>query len=331
MINFELSLNQTFFNYRNLGPKLYGMFSSDKVGIGSVEEYIIGHTLTPEESADPIIMKAIARQLAKVHAIKGLPLKLNSLEENLAQVQNFGENYVKIRNHFLNHPNIKSADEEAKTLFEEFDILKEKRWLEGVIKDSIKNATCRINFGLMDLNFLNLIIRDEPESQKSESLKLESLKLESQKLESRKLESLNYESRIVFIDYDAAQYNLRGLDFASHFFGRIVDGRIEGKIIPGAKLPSREEKVAFFKHYQAEIKRLNAFENFDENGVDSVDNLLKETLIGTLQQLSFFLGMSFTQYETFLRDEDNFYPLIIFNLKKFHEIKSELISLIKSQ
>ena len=142
------------------------MFSSDKVGIGSVEEYIIGHTLTPEESADPIIMKAIARQLAKVHAIKGLPLKLNSLEENLAQVEKFGENYVKIRDHFLNHPKIKSADEEAKTLFEEFDILKEKHWLEGVIKDSIKNATCRINFGLIDLNFLNLIIRDEPESSK---------------------------------------------------------------------------------------------------------------------------------------------------------------------
>ena len=149
-------------------------------------------------------------------------------------------------------------------------------------------------------------------------------------MESQKTESQNYESRIVFIDFDAAQYNLRGLDFASYFFGRVLDSKDKGKIIPGAELPSREEKVAFFKHYQAEIKRLNAFEDFDENGVDSVENLLKETLIGTLQQLSFFLGMSFTQYEIFLRDEDNFYPLIIFNLKKFHELKSELISLIKN-
>ena len=224
-----------------------------------------------------------------------MPLKKDSTKEVLKQIYNFALKFGENRNGFLSHPTLKSADAKVRELFENFDYPIEQEWVEKIVNSS----RMRANFILGDLNYLNCMVRDRENIAKDES-------------------------RLVLIDYDAAQINFRGLDFGSHFFGRVMDARINGKVVPGAKFPTKEEKIVFLKNYQSELKRICAFPDFDENGLDSIENLLQESVVGTLQQVLFFLGFTLAQFEMFLRPEDNFLPIMTLCLREYYAIKETL-------
>ena len=283
--------------HRCQGPKLYGFFNSKEFGIGSVEQFIDGHCLTPQDAADTEISKEFAQKLAQVHSMQGLPLKKNSTELTLNQLHDFALKFSENKNGFLRHPTLMSADAKDRKIFQIFDFPKETKFVEKIFS----RASMRKNVILCDLNYLNCMVRDGNKIAKDES-------------------------RLVLIDFDAAQINFRGLDFGSHFSERVIDTRVNGNIAPDAKCPTKEEKIVFLKNYQSELKRLHAFPDFDENGVDSIENLLQESTIGMLHYILFFLGFMLAQFELFLRAEDNNLPVMKLFLKEYYAIKETLIA-----
>lgn len=94
---------------------------------------------------------------------------------------------------------------------------------------------------------------------------------------------------VCLIDYDYARIDYRGIDLGTRFFNFVHDwiNKVK-KIIPDAKLPTLNERKAWLINYQQEIKHLKAWENFDEHGVDSIDNLLIESLYGSVHFMIFF-------------------------------------------
>lgn len=285
-----------YFFCRKLGPKLYGIFNYKDVGVGTIEEYIEGHTLTPKEAADPSISKEIATQLAKVHSIQGLPLKMNSKQTSSNQMKKYIERYESIKNEMFKYFMVKEGSIEEQNLIKNFDMKKEFEYFEDVIKKS----NCRTTLTLDDMNYNNCIVRD--------------------------LSNIADENRsdIMFIDYDTVQYNFRGNDFASHFMGRVIRNGSEENVIPGGKFPTQNEMEIFFKHYQDELRSLGVFEDFNENGIDSIDNLIADTIIGYFDYCLSIIGLMFTQYEQFWKKEDNFFGVTMLCLKKYYGLKQQL-------
>ena len=61
---------------RGWGPKLHGVFAG-----GRVEEFVVSHTLTPEECMQTDISKDLAQAFARVHSLTpGLPFRRNKLD-----------------------------------------------------------------------------------------------------------------------------------------------------------------------------------------------------------------------------------------------------------
>ena len=65
----------------------------------------------------------------------------------------------------------------------------------------------------------------------------------------------------------------------------------------------------FLAIYQQEIKRLNVWNDFDEDGVDSVNNLLIESLIGQCNYCLFFTSYLMSKPEIFIAHDPAFLPL----------------------
>lgn len=70
------------------------------------------------------------------------------------------------------------------------------------------------------------------------------------------------------------------------------------------------EKKRFLNIYQQEIKCLNFYDDFDVNGIDSVDNLLIESMIGQLQFTLYFGCYMMFKPEIFLDFEPAWAPLL---------------------
>lgn len=296
-INTDIS--QTLIQYemsrRELGPKLYGLIKG-----GSIEEFIDAHTLTSEESADPIISQEIAHSLAAVHAIKGLPLKLNAREENDRMQKEWIQMIPKNRDYLYNNQKIQKYNIDLDFVMN-FEYAQQIDWLISKYKE----LKLRKNFILNDMNYLNCLVRNNP-------------------IEGR--------SRVMLIDYDLGHYDYRGIDLGIHFFNRRIkyDAK-EDKIIPGSSFPSIEEKRQFLKFYQQEIKRLNVWNDFDENGIDSIDNLLIESLIGQCNYCLFFACYTMAKPDIFFEFDPAFAPLLEFMLRNFLILKETLQKIMKEE
>lgn len=239
-------------------------------------------------------MKLIAEQLAKIHCLRDLPLKKTSVQDNLNRIKGFAASFDDAKKQIHDHPMIQSLDSDTRTIIGNFDLWSEIEWLDQLLKRS----KFRTTFALLDMNYLNCIIRDQECSSGS---------------------------KIVFIDYDACQYNNRGVDFASHFFGRVLNAGGKEKIRHGAKFPGRSDMIQFFEHYQRALQNSGLLEDFDENGTDSIDQLIIETKIGMCQSVLSFLGMTITQHDKFwVEGPHNFFPVSMMGLKVYLEYKYDL-------
>lgn len=232
---------------RGLGPKMYGIFKG-----GSIEEFIDSHTLTYEESSDPDISRDIAFSLAAAHAIEGLPLKRDTIEHNFQMQKEWIKLIPNQRDFLLNDEKVKQYKGDME-FFLNFDYEKVIEW----VISKCNELKMRKNFISFDMNYLNCLVRNQP---------------------------MENEKRAVLIDYDLGQYNYRGIDLGGHFLNRRFDVTAKGDdiIIEGSSFFSDEHKRRFLTIYQQEIKRLKIWDDFDEDGIDSIDNLLIESTMGAI-------------------------------------------------
>lgn len=280
---------------RGLGPKMYGIFNG-----GTIEEYIDSHTLSSAEASDPSISKDIAISLAHVHAIKGLPLRQNVAEDNFKKQKEWIKEISSAKEYFVNNKSLSKYNLDIEFLFG-IDYNGEVDYL---IKKS-KTLKLRRNFILNDMNYLNCLVRNNPKDG---------------------------QLRVVLIDYDLGHYDYRGIDLGIHFFNRRfqVDAK-EDKIIPNSTFPSKEEKGRFLKIYQDEIKQLNIWDDFDENGIDSVDNLLIESMMGQLQFNLYFGIYMLANPDIFLEYDPAFAPVLEFMLKEYFTTKNDVERITKTE
>ena len=83
------------------------------------------------------------------------------------------------------------------------------------------------------------------------------------------------------------------------------------------------------KHYQAEIRRLNAYHDFDENGIDSIDNLVIESLYGSIFWCNIFILFSVANAEIFYGNDLSFVTMLDFFIEELPGLENELDQLIK--
>lgn len=272
---------------RGLGPKLYGTFKG-----GSIEEYIDdSHTLTSVESTDDDVLRHIAISLASVHSIKGLPFKKSGLQDYSVLQMEWIKMIPSAKEYICNNQDIKKYNLDMEFIMT-FDHLKEANWL---IK-KYRSLKLRENYILFDMNFLNCLVRNNPKDG---------------------------QKKIVLIDYDQFQYNYRGIDLGVHFFNRLVkyDDK-DCKIINGATLPTDEERRRFLSIYQQEIKRLN--EDFDGNGLDSIENLVIESIVGQCNYCLFCSVIVMAKAKMFIGSDPAFAPILEFMMRHFLLFKEQL-------
>ena len=209
---------------------------------GRVEEYIPSHTLSHEEAAKPVFLKDLARAYARFHQID-LPLQKN------LQPQVFAK--VKFNRELISRLDKKLVDVD---LLLSTDWNKEMKMMKRVV-DSVESKNVLLQF---DMQFLNVLSRDDyPECMKK-----------------------GHDLRVVLIDYELALYGKRLIDLGGHFVCRIWDLKSQTKV-SGHEFPGEEERLYFIREYIEEIKRLQP-SDFDPNGVDNEEHLMKEADIGAL-------------------------------------------------
>lgn len=284
---------------RSLGPRLYGVTPS-----GSIEEYIFGRTLTWKDATNEKISKDFAIALARVHSIKGIPLRQDSFEVMMKRMKKNSKKFSSNTHALTKHECLSRYSVDVNPMVE-FDFDAEAKWLQYITATHAQ----RKNFILLDMNYLNCLVR------------------ETQNRGDANLGDANL--GVILIDYDLAQYNFRGIDLGAHFFFRVFEwDNPVSKIVKCAKFPTLNERRQFLSIYQQETKRLEAWENFDENGVDSVENLLIESLIGQLIHMSFFCAWFLSKCDQFLSFDPSFLQVNALRVSTYQQIKKELISLI---
>ena len=290
--------SQTLIQYemsrRGLGPTIYGIVHG-----GTIEEYIDSHTLTSEESADPETSNDIALSLAAIHAIKGLPLRTNVPEHNLNKQREWIKNKLNARNYLLNNETLKKFNLDFE-FWSSFDYETEINWIQM----QLSSLPMRKNFILYDMNYLNCLVRSKPKED---------------------------QMRVVLIDYDISHIGHRGIDLGCHFFYRRFNFQSEDKnlLIPNSTFPSDAEKREFLRIYQQEIKRLNVWPDFDENGIDSIDNLLLESTIGQMQFVLYFTCCMINKPEGFFDSEPSMAPCFEFYIRQYLIFKEHVLRILQ--
>lgn len=232
---------------RSLCPKLYGFFPG-----GQVEEHVLSHTLSavPSDAHDPEVIKLIAQAMGTIHSMNDLAIPKGIVIWNAytsmwrafqSKVPKCGDNpFVKKLIASKWHP-IQIID-----------------WLKKV---TIENRM-RINTCFADWNHLNVLVREESKEP------------------NEKGEESKY-CKVLVTDYEVVQTCFRGFDFGNFFFNyqKVFDDLNRVIHIEHAPI-TIEEKREFLEHYQARIKSLNVWNDFDEQGLDSIDHLFLEAAVG---------------------------------------------------
>lgn len=249
----------------SIGPKLYGAYVN-----GRVEEYVKSHTLRSSDVVNPAIRSAIARKFAAFHTLK-VPIR-RTKQDDL--------NRIALRDMKKFHPRqerLKCIPNEFKnvtdyTFLLEFDFLKEYLWITCVAE----RVTSRVGLLLGDNNYLNVLVREGNLAQG--------------------------QSRVVLIDYEAAFYGPRCLDFGGHFVSRIIDWSLPGENATNVDILSDDERDHWITEYREELLALKGYPDLDANGIDSIDHIREEADMGILMQCLLWSFFIFNRLETFKVD-----------------------------
>ena len=230
-------------------PRLIGIFEG-----GRIEEFRKMHWITSKEVVEPKYMEDIAKAFARLHSLK-VPLSKSRWEPF----------WKKAYEGYKNNPFTAWAKELAKENGHDFspclsfkhheDVL----WLDK-IREKYLNARSKTAFILGDTHYMNLVINEEPNPG---------------------------ELNVYLLDYELCSYGPRGLDLGAHFFNKELGSVIERNFTDVYSMHTEEERRKFLKYYQDELKRLGV-KDFDDQGLDSIDNLLFESYVGALLYYLFF-------------------------------------------
>ncbi|VDK51620.1 unnamed protein product [Anisakis simplex] len=237
ILDMEHLLNEavvfTLLSERALGPKLLGVFPG-----GRFEQYIPSRPLRREELSLPSISKRIACLLARVHALdvpiakksmfvevaEGWLSKLRMVESKVAHKMRL--NTVKVD--LMKCP----TEVTCELLTDELEVM----------RACLNNCDSPVVFCHNDLQEGNILLHNEFRIDGNGNLNCE-----------REKEPL------VLIDFEYANYNYRGFDFANHICERICDYSDKKPpyySIKQFRLPDQNEQRIFFNAYLDELHQM---------------------------------------------------------------------------
>lgn len=260
-------------------PKLIGIFEG-----GRIEEFVQMRFIKADEVIMPNYIEDIAKAFARMHSLK-LPISRTKWEPF----------WKKAEEGFKNKPFSKwlkpLASKHGYDVTEACSINyhQELLWINQ-IRSKFFNKRSRDAFIQADAHYMNLVVNEKPKEG---------------------------ELKVFLLDYELNSYGPRGIDLGGHFFNRPLDFSNHQNMSTGKPVHTEEEKIQFLKYYQLEVKRLNFIENFDEKGLDSIENLLFESHVGGLMYHLFFTYIAFnlTGEKTLTKKPD-----LISGLKTFSHV-----------
>ena len=264
-------------------PKLLGVFEN-----GRVEEFRKMHNITPKEVIMPKYMEDSARAFAQFHSIK-LPL-------NKARWDPFWEKaYHLFKNNDFNDWARRVAEElgldASPFLSLKYD--EEILWLNK-IREKHFNDRSRMALLQDDTHYMNLVVNEKPRSG---------------------------ELNVYLLDYELCTYGPRGLDLGAHFFNRTMDFENYETFSSGEEMHTEEQRIQFLKYYQDELRKLD-IKDFDDQGLDSIDNLLFESYVGALLYHVYFQHIAVNTATE--EEREKFKTFLAFNIhfsKVYHKCK----------
>ena len=234
-------------------PRLIGVFED-----GRVEEFRKMHFISRDEVLIPEYMEDIAKAFARMHLMQ-LPL-------SRTKWQPFWDKAEKgYKDKPLTGWIEKYANGIDVSVALSLNYYEEVVWLKKVLKKYF-NARSRDGFIQADAHYKNLVVNEEPREG---------------------------ELKVFLLDYEISSYGPRGLDLGGHFFAREANFTVPEYWLDRMDMHSEEQRRRFLKYYQQEVKKLGCIEDFDEEGLDSIDNLLFESYVGALLYHMFFVYIAF--------------------------------------
>ena len=214
--------------------------------------------LTIDEFCDDRgISAALARCMARYHSLE-LPVPKTRKGGHKLMRKNYAKHLENLKKvDLLKIPNVSEQFSKAVNTLYNFDMASEADWIEKV-GNQIKQ---RIVFCHGDANRGNTL-----------------LSLEETGLNGH---PLTWDERILLIDYEFSSYDPRGADIGNHF-GMQVHDFGQQVCLMQKEYPSEERRRAFVEAYVGECKKLDAFNDWDEDGADSVENIMLECDFGVL-------------------------------------------------
>ena len=236
---------------------MFGVFED-----GRIEEYIESHTLNPAEAFTSEINHDLGKAYANFHSMK-VPI-VKDQGDILGTIAGFVDEMVDRVKEWI------SSGEVTEQLIKQFKLdefttfpyKEEIQWIKSV-EGKIKQ---RLVLAGMDSQYLNRLVRNErPQGQNV--------------------------TRSVLIDYDIVSYCVRGIDLSGHFVSRMMSWDLKnGSFYSGFPYPNEAEREEFLLCYQRQCKEL--LSDFDETGLDSLDNLKLETHLHSLSYVIIILSFT---------------------------------------
>lgn len=257
-------------------PKLLGIFEG-----GRIEVFVKMRFIKADEVISPLYMEDIAKAFARMHSLN-VPLNRTKWEPFWKKAELGYKN--KPFSRWLRPLAAKHGYDVNEVC--SINYYEELLWIKKV-RQKYFNSKSRDAFIQADAHYMNLVVNEEPKED---------------------------ELKVFLLDYELNSYGPRGIDLGGHFFNRPLDFSNHQNMATGKDLHTEEEKRKFLHFYQKEVKKLGFIKNFDENGLDSVDNLLFESHIGGLLYHLFFSYIAFnlTGEKTLTKKPDLISGLITF-------------------
>uniref|UniRef100_A0A0N4ZBF9 Choline/ethanolamine kinase n=1 Tax=Parastrongyloides trichosuri TaxID=131310 RepID=A0A0N4ZBF9_PARTI len=243
----------TILSERNMGPKLYGIFSD-----GRIEEYVPSRSLSKMELHKEIVQKNVALVLSQIHSLV-CPLKkesalidqgkkwLRNIERKIGRDAKWEVKTTQIDPIYAkNIPNVVTLD----------DLYNELKHVDRCLKAS----KSPIVFCHNDLQEGNILLSDAYEITEDGELK----KKNEFRIGSK-------DEPFFVIDYEYACYNFRGFDFGNHFCEWGISYDTEdpcGYTIIEEHFPTREKMALFITEY---LKNLYSNQNADARHMVTYD------------------------------------------------------------
>jgi len=254
---------------------------------GRVEELLEGRTLKTEDLDNIDIERDLAVSYARINSLK-LPLA-DKTERTYNQILPWPQVSEQFKQKF--------RDLKLDTTFLDIDMNAEKNWLKEQMENVLK---ARIVLCQFDTNFLNVFIRDNPKSG---------------------------QSKTVLLDYEMSKYTYRGCDVGGHFVNRTIKWDGQPDKLSGHPYPTLEVRKRFLMSYIEESKRLGYLEDFDPSGRDSLDNLVKESLLGSALNCLYFGSRVGQKIEEIYERERGFATLAPHLMAIYRQVKKEYLDM----